>query len=449
MQKILAGALAALAVSAHADVALTVYNQDLAVVREQRDFDLKAGSQSVKYGGVASQLDATSVHLDGDGIRLLEQDYDFDLVNADKLLEKHLDLGLKASMKGGSIVEGTLLSFDGAQLVLKKAGGGVTMLNRNEVTNLDFAALPGGLITKPTLVWKLDSKKSGKLPLTLTYMTGGISWHAEYVATLADDEKTLDLNGWVSLDNRSGATYEDATLKLIAGEVNRVQPAQDGMLPLRKAMMTEAMAAPAPPQFQERSFFDYHLYTLQRPVTVRDSQVKQVDLFSAADVPVKKAYLFDGEQSNNKVAVTVELKNEEAAGLGMPLPAGKVRVFKTDASAKGGSEFIGEDSVGHTPRDEKLRLKLGNAFDVVGERTVMDERPDDKGRQTERTVKIELRNRKKDAVSVTVREHAFGRWEILEGDLKEKKKDAQTFEFDVPLKAGEEKTLQYRVRMKW
>lgn len=448
MQKSLWIALVGLAAAAHADVALTVYNQDLAVVREQRDFELKSGSQSVKYSGVASQLDATSVHLDGEGIRLLEQDYNFDLVNADKLLEKHLDLGLKASMKGGSVVEGTLLSFDGAQLVLKKASGSVTMLNRAEVTNLDFAALPGGLLTKPTLVWKLESKKSGKLPLTLTYMTGGISWHAEYVATLADDEKSLDLNGWVSLDNRSGATYEDATLKLIAGDVNRVQPAQDNMQYLRKTMMAEVAMAPAP-QFQERNFFDYHLYTLQRPVTVKEAQVKQVDLFSAAKVPVKKVYQFDGERQGNKVAVTVELKNDEASGLGMAIPAGKVRVFKTDASAKGGSEFVGEDSVGHTPRDEKVRLKLGNAFDVVGERTVMDERPDDKGKQTERTVKIELRNRKKEAVSVTVSEHAWGRWEVLESELKSTRKNADTFEFEVPLKAGEEKTIQYKVRMKY
>ena len=438
-------ALSLLAASAHADVALTVYNNDLAVIREKRSFDLSKGAQALRYSGVASRLDATSVHLDGEGVRLLEQDYDYDLISADKLLQKHIDLGLKAMLKGGSSVEGILLSYDGGQIVLKKASGGITLLSRSEIVNLDFDSVPGGLISKPTLVWQLESEKSGKQPLTLTYMTGGMSWHAEYVAQLSDDERNLDLNGWVSLDNESGANFEHATLKLVAGDVHRVQnQANDGRM--LKAAMAYAAEAPAP-QFQERSFFDYHLYTLQRPVDIHDQQVKQVELFSASNVPVKKVYSFDAEEKGDKVAITVELKNDDASGLGMPLPAGKVRVFKTDGPK--GSEFVGEDSVDHTPKDEKVRLKMGNAFDVIGEREVLDEKPDTKGRTTERTVKVTLRNHKKDGVSVLVSEHAYGRWEILESDQKYAKKNAETFEFEVPLKAGEDKSFTYRVKMRW
>jgi hypothetical protein len=432
---------------ARAQVALTVYNQDLAVVREERSFDLKSGLQSLRYTGVPSRIDATSVHLDGDGIRLLEQDYDFDLVSADKVLEKHIDQAIKASVKGGGSFEGTLLSFDAGQLVIRKAkDDSIAMLNRGELVDLDFPSLPGGLITRPTLVWKLDSDSAGKKPLTVTYMTAGISWHAEYVATLSEDEKSLGLNGWVSLDNQCGATFEDATLKLVAGDVHRAQgDAQAQALPGR--LMAMAGARAAEDQFQERSFFDYHLYTLQHSVSIRQAQVKQVQLFSASRIPAKKSYLFDAERQGPKVSVTVELKNDEASGLGLPLPAGTVRVFKSDGSK--GSEFVGEDAIDHTPRDEKLRLRMGNAFDVVGERSVTEEDPDEKDRTTERTVKIDLRNRKKEDVSVTVSEHAQGRWDIEESDLDYVKKNADSFEFEVPLKAGEEKSFHYRVRMRW
>jgi hypothetical protein len=429
---------------AGAGPALTVYNSDLAVVREQRSFDLKAGVQSLRYSGVAARIDPTSVQLQGPGLRLLEQDFDYDLVSADRVLEKYLDQDLKAVGKDGRSYEGQLLAYEGGQLMLRGANGRVQMLNRNELSSIDLPGLPGGLLTRPTLVWKVDSEKAGKQGLGLTYMTGGLSWHAEYVVTLAEDEKTLGVNAWVSLDNQSGATYEDARLKLVAGDVNRA-----GGAPSPRALMSMAKAdmAPAAPAFQERSFGEYHLYTLGWPVTLKQASVKQVELLSAKNVPVRKAYTFDGERGGPKVAVQLELVNKEANGLGMPLPAGKWRVFKSDA--KEGSEFVGEDSLDHTASDEKLRVKMGDAFDVVGERTVLEERPSAKGNETERQVRIELRNRKKEAVKVQIVEHAFGRWELLDGGQEWKRKSSDTFEREVLLEAGAELKWEYKVRMRY
>ncbi|HXB97167.1 MAG TPA: DUF4139 domain-containing protein, partial [bacterium] len=285
---------------AAAGPSITIYNSDLGVVRETRGFDLKAGRQRLSLGGLPEKLDPTSVHLEGQGLTLLEQDFDFDLVSADRLLQKYLDQTLKAVGKGGQAYEGRLISHQGNDLVLKQAGGRVLLLNREELASVEFPELPGGLLSQPTLVWTLDSAEAGHRDLALSYLCGGLSWHAEYVAVLDKDEKGAGINGWVSINNESGAAFEGAQLKLMAGDVHRAAPPARPMM--FKAAMAEAPAADA--AFAERSFADYHLYTLAWPVDLKQAQEKQVQLFNAPGVPVAKTYLYDGEQQGQAVRVT-------------------------------------------------------------------------------------------------------------------------------------------------
>ncbi len=422
-----------------AEVSVTAYNDNLGVIRETRPFDLKEGLQTLRFQDVASQIDPTSVALDGpEGFQVLEQNYDYDLVSSDILLQKYIGETLSGFDKAGKPYEGKLFSFDGNQLVLGLKDGGVQMLNRSELVRLDFPDLPGGLILKPTLVWKVKSPLTASKPLTLTYMTTGLSWHCEYVAKVSPDEKTMDLNGWVSLDNESGASYRDARLKLVAGDVNRVEPAPSGgaMYEMAKA----ENAAPPAPQFQEKSLFEYHLYTLQRPTDLLDKQVKQVQLMEAQGVPVLKKYTYDGSQDDKKVSVTLELDNKEANGMGMPLPAGKIRVYKADEDST--DQFIGEDSIDHTPKDEKVRVNMGKAFDVVGERKILAVRR--AGSQTnEQDIQIVLRNHKDTAIQVVAVEHAWGEWHITQKSQDFRKKDANNFEFDVPVPANGAATITY------
>ena len=427
---------------AAAGPSITIYNSDLGVVRETRGVELKAGRQSLSLGGLPERLDPTSVHLEGQGLTLLEQDFNFDLVSADRLLQKYLDQDLKAVGKGGQAYEGRLLSCQGNDLVLRQAGGRVVLLNRAELASVDFPELPGGLLTRPTLAWTLESAGAGHRDLALSYLCGGLSWHAEYVAVLDKDEKSLGLNGWVSVNNQSGAAFEDAQLKLMAGDIHRAEPPPRALM--YKAALAEA--APAPEAFAERSFADYHLYTLAWPVTLKQAQEKQVELFSAASVPVDKTYLYDGSQQGQAVQVAVELKNDKASGLGIPLPAGKWRVFKADGA---GRELVGEDQSGHCAKDETLRLTLGDAFDVVGERKVLEEGPTNgRGEPAYQKVQVELRNRRDDAVAVTVREHAYGRWDLSDSDQEWKREDSATFTAKLELKAGETKRWIYTVKYK-
>jgi hypothetical protein len=435
--------MAVLSAALWAGPSITIYNSDLGVVRETRSVDLKAGRQRLSLGGLPEKLDPTSVHLEGEGLTLLEQDFDFDLVSADRLLQKYVDQDLKAVGKGGQVYQGRLLSYQGNDLVLKQTSGGVLLLSRSELASIEFPELPGGLVSQPTLVWTLESAEAGQRDLALSYLSGGLSWHAEYVAVLDPAEQNLGINGWVSVDNQSGASFEGAQLKLMAGDIHRAEA------PPRALMYRAALAEAAPvadAAFAERAFADYHLYALAWPVTLKQAQVKQVQLFSAAAVPVVKSYLYDGEDQGKAVKVTVELKNEQASGLGLPLPAGKWRVFKADGA---GRELVGEDLCGHTAKDETLRLDLGNAFDVVGERTILEESgPDPSNRERLRKVKVELRNHRENAVAVTVREHADGRWEISDSDQDWTRENADSFTAKLDLKAGESKAWTYTVKMR-
>jgi hypothetical protein len=419
-----------------AEVSVTVYNQNLGVVREVRPFDLKEGIQLLKFRDVAAQIDPTSVALKGpEGFQVLEQNFDYDLISADAMLNKYIGQSLSGFDKAGKPYDGKLLSFDAGQLVLGTKAGGAQMLNRSEMTRLEFPDIPGGLITRPTLSWQVKSPLSGSKNLTLTYMTGGLNWHAEYVALVSENEKKLDWSGWVSLDNQSGASYKNAKLKLVAGDVNRAPAPR----PMMRTMMGEADMAAAP-AFQEKSFFEYHLYTLERTTDILDKQVKQVQLLTAPNVGVKKIYTYDGSRDDKKVNVTLELENKETNGMGMPLPAGKVRVYKADSDKS--DEFIGEDSIDHTPKDEKVRVKMGNAFDIVGERKVLSVRRSG-GNANDQDFEITLRNHKKETVEIVVVEHAWGEWRVTKKSHPYRKKDAYTFEFPVEVPADGSATVSY------
>ncbi|MFQ3598047.1 MAG: DUF4139 domain-containing protein, partial [Chloroherpetonaceae bacterium] len=370
-------------------VAVTVYNDNLGVIKETRKIDVQRGMSEIKITDVAAQIDPTTVYIKLNGT-VVEQNYQYDLVSVYKILEKYLDKSVQLINEKGELLEGTLLSAQNGQIVLRKREGGLMMIGGLDKYRISVADLPDGLITKPTLVWKVDSRSSGRQDAEISYHTGGMKWHAEYVAVLNKDDSKLNLKAWVSIENQSGATYPNATLKLIAGDINRVQeqPAYP-MIGRGKMLMAEAAA----PQFEEQSLFEYHAYALQRPTTLANNETKQISLFEAENVSVVKKFQHKG---GKKINVVVEFENKSTNQLGMPLPKGKVRVNKED---RGALEFIGEDQIDHTPRDEKVSLKIGDAFDIVAEEVQTDYKQLS-DRASETTWKITFKNRKDEAVTI-------------------------------------------------
>ncbi|MCC7142711.1 MAG: DUF4139 domain-containing protein [Candidatus Eisenbacteria bacterium] len=429
------------------DLRITVYNSNLGVVSDRRGIEVKSGQSSFELADVPALIDPTSVHLKAPGgeLSVLEQNFQYDLAGSDRILQRYLDANVEAVFKGGDLRSGSLLSFDGGTLVLRGSDGAVNLVNRAETMDLRLPSLPSGLRTRPTLVWWLDSRKGGTVPVELSYMTEGLNWHAEYVAVTNEKDTAIELSAWVSLENNSGASYENAELQLVAGEVQRVAPPQPMFK--RGRVQMDAMAMAAPEQgFEEESFFEYHLYTLGRRTTLADRETKQIALFPTASGPVRKLYEYDGQRDAKKVSVLLETENKAELGLGMPLPAGKVRTYKADS--RGLLQFIGEDQIDHTPRNEKVRLRMGNAFDVVGERADKEQRRIS-DRAEERDVEIKLRNRKDEAVQVIVREHFWGSWTLVRSSLPSTKKDASTAEFQVDVPRDGEAVLTFTVRTQW
>jgi hypothetical protein len=498
---LLAGALmAASAMAADPQTALTVYSSaqpggipaewyrplpgmgtpqasalpGFALVRVDRDLELARGRSTLKFTDVAALIDPTTVQFrsltDPAGTKVLEQNFQFDLVSTEKLLSRYVDRKVSAESQQGDgvkVVEGTLLSANDG-LVLRGDDGQIHAL-RNW-SNIRFGELPGGLITRPTLEWDILAAKGGSHRARVSYQTGGITWWADYnlIFTEGADANSgfVDVGAWVSLLNQSGTSYQDAKLKLIAGDVNRVQPEQKAFR--NRVYEMAAVADAAPPGFEEKAFFEYHLYTLGRPATIPNNSTKQIELFDAATrVPANRQLVYYGAEgygfygslnldreygptSNTKVDVWLTLKNDKASGLGMPLPAGRIRVSQQD-KADGSMEFIGEDKIDHTPRDEDVRVKLGTAFDVVGERRQTDFALNSKGRVMEEAFEIKVRNHKDQAVNVVVRENLYrwSKWTLIQQSTPSEKKDARTIEFPVRIAADGEAVVTYRVRYTW
>lgn len=437
------------------DVAITAYNTNRALVRDRRTIKLLPGETTLKFMDVAAQIMPETVSLKslsnpGD-LAILEQNYEYDLMSQASLMEKYVGKGVRLINKSNdlSFIEekATLLSNNDGPVY--QIGNDIYLGHPGSVV---LPEIPEELIAKPSLIWLLNNAGTDH-EVEVTYMTNGVSWKADYVATLSKDEKSLDLEGWVTLTNESGAQYTNAQLKLVAGDVNMVQPAPMPMMAKARGGM-EMMAYDAAPMQQE-AFGEYHLYTLPRRTTIKQNQTKQVSLLRAEGAAVTKVYEFRGQgnyytqptpSTPEHVAVTLKLKNEEANKLGMPLPAGVMRVYQEDST--GMLQFSGEDQIKHTPKDEEISLRLGNAFDVMAERT-----------QTEFNIvgvnvnqssyKIVLRNHKDTAVTVDVIENIPGDWKILDSSHPYAKKDFQTAVFTIPVPVDGEVELTYQAQVRF
>ena len=432
-------------------VAVTVYNNNLGVVKDKRTLTVPSGTSQIRIVDVAQLIDPTSVHIDFAGT-VLEQNYQYDLVSLDKILQKYIDREITLTGENNERVAGRLLSVSGNQVVLQRSEGGLLMLPNIEKYRVSVESLPQGLITRPTLVWTVNAARSGNQDVDVSYQTQGMNWHAEYVAVLNESDTKMELNSWVSVENHSGATYENATLKLVAGDVNIVQAPPVPMRDYRSKQMEAAAADQA--QFQEREFFEYHIYNLQRPTTIANNETKQVSLFEASDVAVTKKYMYrsggwyypiyryGGGDGKPKVNVVVEFENKENNRLGKPMPAGKVRLYKADGETV---EFVGEDMIDHTPREEKLSLRIGDAFDIVVDDQMTDSRRIS-DRVNEATYRIVLKNRKSEDVVVEVERRLGLNWEILKKTHEFEKKNAQTAAFRIPVPKGKETILEFTVR---
>ncbi|MBU1096730.1 MAG: DUF4139 domain-containing protein [Ignavibacteriae bacterium HGW-Ignavibacteriae-2] len=425
-------------------LAVTVYNQNLGVIKDVRTFSIKNGESTISLTDVAQFIDPTSVHIKLEGA-VLEQNYQYDLVSVDKILQKYIDKNVQLLGKNGELIEGKLLSSYGAQVVLQKNEGGLLMIPNINEYRFSVESLPEGLKTKPTLVWTVSSPKTGNQDVEVTYQTNGMNWHAEYVALLNKDDTALDLNSWVSVENQSGTTYKDAKLKLIAGDINMIQEQPTVyMNGLRRA---KTMSIEADEQFAEKSFFEYHIYNLKRPTTLANNETKQISLFESNNVKAGKKFYYKsfnnyGGTIQGKVSVVVEFINSSDDGLGVPMPKGKVRVYKHDGESV---EFVGEDLIDHTPIKEKVKLKIGDAFDIVVEdKQTENNKITDK--VFEKVWEVTLKNRKKENVVVDVEKYLGSGWKVISSNFDFSEKDSQNIQIRVPVKADDETTLKLKVR---
>ena len=443
-------------------VNITVYNSNLGLVRETRRLTLPTGRIALRFADVTAQIRPETVHLGSltapSALRILEQNYQYDLLNPGKLLDKfvgkEITLVLRRYQNNTETfepVQATLLSNNGGQVWRIN---GQIVINPANITEMRFPDLPKNLVATPTLVWDVENRETGTQTVEASYLTAGMNWRADYVLLVNADETKGDLQGWVTLSNTSGTSFEDARLQLVAGDVNRVT--EQRTLAFAGAMQRKSVDEIS--QFQEQGFFEYHMYTLQRPTSVRDNETKQVSLLEAAGLEVKKEFVLNGQRYyytsyNNpgqpikeKVGVYVQFRNAQTNKLGMPLPAGTVRLYKKDD--KGNQQFIGEDRIDHTAKDEDVRVKVGDAFDVVAERKQTDYKVIARN-VYEYAYEIKIRNHKDTAVSVVVNEPIGGDWEMVSSTFEAKKTAAFAAQFNVPVAKDGEATLSYRVRVRY
>jgi len=436
------------------DVAVTVYNNNLALVRDRRKVKLLPGEVELRFMDVAQQIRPETVSLksltDTGALHIIEQNYAYDLMSPAKLMEKYVGKRVRlvnfSTELGFSEQEAELLSVNESPIY--KVADQIYLGHPGTVV---LPEIPANLIAKPTLVWLLGNSGTDH-EVEATYLTGGVEWRADYVVTLDKAETTLDLEGWVTLNNQSGVEYANAQLKLVAGDVNIVQPE----VVLRRGGVAKAMQAAAPAPMREESFAEYHLYSLPRRTTIKQNESKQVSLLTASGVGVQKVYEYRGRedfyssqippQKEEKVGVFLKFANKEGNQLGMPLPGGVMRVYQEDSD--GMLQFSGEDRIKHTPKDEEVRLRLGNAFDVIGERTQTDFQVI-ADQVFESAYEIKLRNHKERPVRVDVIEPLSNDWTILEKSHEFLKKDARTAVFSVDIPVNGETIVTYRVRVKY
>ncbi len=445
-----------------------------ATVRHEREIALNAGRNTIRFTDVAGLIDPTTVSFssltDPAGTRVMEQNFQFDLVSQEKLLTRFIDRDIAVErMVGNQIetLEGKLLSTQGG-MVIREADGSVRTLPYN--AGVKLPSLPGGLITRPTLVWDVIAGKAGTHKTRVAYQTTGITWWADYNLTFAEGKDAnsckLDIGAWVSVLNQSGGSYPDAKIKLVAGDVHRAERTAQAAPMVAKSMRGEV--ADEARGFAEKSFFEYHLYTLGRPSSLPDNSTKQIELFpQVGDVACEKTLVYYGQTDqwygggpmtdrnygatgNRKVDTYLSFKNRTEDGMGVPLPSGRVRVAKLD-SEDGSLEFIGEDRIDHTPKNETVQLKLGSAFDVVGERKQVDFKVDSNRNTMTEEIEVKIRNHKDEPVRVIVKENLYRwtNWKITQANHSYEKQDSRTIHFPVTVAADGETVVRYTVRYTW
>jgi hypothetical protein len=441
------------------DLAVTVYNSDIALVRDVRELTLPRGNSDLQFMDIAATVNPATVHFrsltEPARVNVLEQNYEYDLLEPDKLLRKYV--GRDVTLVRRRTENGETREEDVKARLLSYNNAPVWQIGNEIVTgfsadHIKFPELPGNLYTHPTLIWTLDNTGAARHRVEASYLAGKLSWSADYVLTVGRDDKAADLDGWVTLANGSGTSFRNTRLQLVAGDLNRVRQVFAREMDMAAK---SAMPAAAPPMAQE-SFSDYHLYTLGRKTTINNNETKQVSMLTGTGVPVRKRYVVEGQSFyyrngqhpgspiKDAVQVYYQFKNEERAGLGMPMPAGTVRVYQADA--KGGTQFVGEDRISHTPKDEELNLKIGNAFDVVCERSQTDfEKIAPNVYEFEYA--ITLRNHKTTAISVEVNEPIGGTWKMVRSSHEWTKTAAWAAAFAVPVAADGTAVLKYRVRV--
>jgi hypothetical protein len=437
------------------DLAITVYNANLALVRDVRQIQVQPGVFPLRFEDVSASINPVTVHFrsltDPAKLSVVEQDYEYDLLDPQKLLQKYVGREV-------ILVEG---ASETKALLLSDNNGPVWKIGNEIVTGVPtgtfkFPELPGNLYSRPTLMWTLDNRGAASQKVEASYLTAGMNWNADYVLTVSRDEKSADLNGWVTLTNSSGVGYENARLQLVAGNVHQVEPVRMNAITMQAAAIPRT-DAPAPP-FEQESFSEYHLYTLERKTSIKNNESKQISLLSGSDIPIEKYLAVEGDRYyyrnpqgigngvTQPVKVFYRFKNAQKNGLGMPLPAGTVRVYGADS--KGGTQFVGEDEIEHTPKDENIRIYTGEAFDVVCTRKQLDYKKISSS-ASEMQYEITLRNHKDGPVTVDVREPLGGDWEILDSNYKWTKLDSTTAGFEIPVEKDGTSVLNYRVRVKW
>ena len=435
------------------DLSVTVYNSDIALVRDVRNLTLPGGTFDLQFMDIAATVKPATVHFRSltqpTAVGVLEQNYEYDLLEPEKLLRKYVGRDVTLVRPGtNEEVRAHLLSYNNGP-VWRIGNEIVTGLHADHIR---FPELPGNLHSRPTLIWTLENTGASTHRVEASYLAGKLAWSADYVLTVGRDDRTADLDGWVTLTNGSGTAFNDAKLQLVAGDLNRVRQRLEKRMEMTDVMSQRPAAAP----MEQEAFSDYHLYTLGRRTTINNNETKQVSMLTGTGVPTLKRYVVNGQAYyyrnvqhpgaplKDVVQVFYQFENDQKAGLGMPMPAGTIRVYQADS--KDGIHFVGEDRIGHTPKDETINIKIGNAFDVVCERKQTDFRKI-ASNVYEFEYEITLRNHKSSMVSVEVNEPIGGTWEMLRSSHEWRKTDAWASQFVVSVNADGEGVLRYRVRV--
>jgi hypothetical protein len=453
------GADQSTSLSDQTDLAVTVYNSNIALIRDVRQLQLPSGTFRLKFMDIAATVNPATVHFrsvtEPEKVDVIEQNYEYDLLEPNKLLNKYV--GKEVTLVRTYMDNGTTKHEEIKATLLANNNGPVWKIGNDIVTGVygetyRFPEVPANLYDRPTLLMSLENSGSRKQTIETSYLANNLSWNADYVLTVGRDDKAADLDGWVTLVNNSGTAFHNAKLQLVAGDLNRVP--QGGVV--NGVVAREAMLAKAAPQFQQENFSEYHLYSLARRTSVEDKETKQISLLEGSGIPVEKLFVVDGKnfyyrnaQSpgaplKDPVMVFYKFRNEQKGGLGIPLPAGSVRVYQKDS--KSGLLFVGEDHIDHTPKDEVVTVKIGNAFDVIAERKQTDFKKI-ADRVYEMEFMITLRNHKDTPVTVQVNEPIGGDWEMLSSTYEATKTAAFAAQFNVPVKPDGESVLKYRVRV--